>query len=435
MASAHTAPLRLGAKEVITPVEALKATRLVRVKVPPGLTPAGVLTELNEPQVALNEAIVQKARELTAGIESLMDKTRVIGRFAQRIKYVSIQTGIGRGGGYKPHSASEVLQKAYGDCKDKANVMRALLKAVGIESYPVSIYSGDRSYVRPEFASPQQFNHAIVAIRVDDAVKVPAVAEHPHLGRLLLFDPTDEYTEFGYLPAHEQDSYALVVAGPQGSLLKTPSTPPSFNRTERTAHVQLSGNGSVAANIKEISFGESSFEYRRLLRMQARSDFDRGIERWVNRTARGALMQKIEAAEGDGEFRLNLEFSSAAYGQSMRGRLLVFRPAVVAHRAPVSASNKTRKHPIVLDPEAYHETVTVSLPEGFEIDEMPDEIRLSGPIGSFSAIWQQEGRQLVFTRSLDVHASAIPAEQYSDVREFFGQVYAAEQAPVVLARK
>jgi hypothetical protein len=34
---------------LITPVEALKATMLLRVKVPPGLTPAGVLTELKVP--------------------------------------------------------------------------------------------------------------------------------------------------------------------------------------------------------------------------------------------------------------------------------------------------------------------------------------------------------------------------------------------------
>ena len=50
LARAQTSPLTLGANEVLTtPVVALKATRLLRAKVPPGLTPAGVLTELNAP--------------------------------------------------------------------------------------------------------------------------------------------------------------------------------------------------------------------------------------------------------------------------------------------------------------------------------------------------------------------------------------------------
>ena len=50
LAIAQTSPLTLGANEVlITPVVALKATMLLREKVPPGLTPAGVLTELKAP--------------------------------------------------------------------------------------------------------------------------------------------------------------------------------------------------------------------------------------------------------------------------------------------------------------------------------------------------------------------------------------------------
>jgi transglutaminase-like putative cysteine protease len=47
-----------------------------------------------------------------------------------------------------------VLARNYGDCKDKAALMRALLKAAGIDSYAVIIYSGDRHFVRPEWPGP-----------------------------------------------------------------------------------------------------------------------------------------------------------------------------------------------------------------------------------------------------------------------------------------
>ena len=55
LARAQTPPLTLGGNELITPVEALKATMLLRVKVPPGLTPAGVLTELDAPPAYMIE--------------------------------------------------------------------------------------------------------------------------------------------------------------------------------------------------------------------------------------------------------------------------------------------------------------------------------------------------------------------------------------------
>jgi transglutaminase-like putative cysteine protease len=157
------------------------------------------LAELNNRSVAGNESVSAKARELTSASGSELDRIRAIGAYVQAIKYVSIQTGVGRGGGYQPHPAPEVLSKSYGDCKDKANLMRSLLAAAGIEAYPVAIFSGDPHYVRESWSSPQQFNHAIIAVRVSPETEAPAVGVHESLGRLLFFDPTDSATLVGFL--------------------------------------------------------------------------------------------------------------------------------------------------------------------------------------------------------------------------------------------
>ena len=95
------------------------------------------MSEISDPQVQLDDALAGKARELTAHAKTEFEKIQAIGRYAQGIKYVSIQIGAGRGGGYRPHSSLEVFKKSYGDCKDKANLMRAMLKALNIAAYPV----------------------------------------------------------------------------------------------------------------------------------------------------------------------------------------------------------------------------------------------------------------------------------------------------------
>ena len=148
---------------------------------------------LHAPQMEAGPALLEKSRQLAGTAVNEMDRIRAVARYVQDIKYVSIQTGVGRGGGYRPHSAAEVIAKGYGDCKDKANLMRTMLKLIGITAFPVAIYSGDRTYVREEWPS-QQFNHCIIAIRVSNEVNAAAVMSHPKLGRLLLFDPTDPYT-------------------------------------------------------------------------------------------------------------------------------------------------------------------------------------------------------------------------------------------------
>ncbi len=107
-----------------------------------------------DPAAAVTDTVRAKALQLTAAATGELDKIRAIAAFAQQTNYVEVSLNITRGGGYTPHTAAESLARNYGDCKDKATLMRALLKAVGIDSYLATISADDRTYVRPEWASP-----------------------------------------------------------------------------------------------------------------------------------------------------------------------------------------------------------------------------------------------------------------------------------------
>src|SRR5213075_451377 len=132
-------------------------------------------------------------------------------RFVQSIRYAEIALGVGRGGGYRPHPPSQVLRNSYGDCKDKANLMKALLATIGIPSHLVTLYYGDADYVRESWPSPQQFNHCILAIELLHPMESLSSGASSADGRWLFFDPTDPTTPLGELPASERGSLALMV--------------------------------------------------------------------------------------------------------------------------------------------------------------------------------------------------------------------------------
>jgi hypothetical protein len=392
-------------------------------------------SELVDAQAEPDDELALKARELTAGAKTELEKIRILGRFAQEIQYISIQIGVG---GYRPHRAAEIFAKKYGDCKDKATLMRAMLHAVGLKAYPVLIFSGDNTYVREEWASPTQFNHCIIAVKISDETQAPSVVTHPELGRLLIFDATDTHTPVGDLPDHEQGSWALVAAGAAGTLMRMPVTPPEANRLEREADVVLTADGSIAAKLSERSVGQSAVRERALFRRLSRPDYQKVIEGWV--TTSGATMakfSKIEPADdrSEGRFSLDVEFSAERYAQTMQNRLLVFKPVIVSHTDLLSVEAGERKHPVVLHSKAYTETVRVKLPEGFEVDELPDALKLDSDFGSYAATFEVSGGQLVFKRTLVQRESTVPAANYKSLRDFFGRIHALEQSPVVLARK
>ena len=394
-------------------------------------------SELNDPQSGFNDAIAAKARELTASAKTEFEKIQAIGRHAQNVNYISIQIDLGRGGGYRPHSAVDVFAQNYGDCKDKANLMRAMLKSLGIESYPVIIYSGDPHRVQPEWPSPQQFNHAIIAVKVGDQTDAATIIKHPTLGRLLIFDPTDDDTPVGDLPDHEQGSFALVAAGEAGDLVKMPVTPPEANRTDRIIEAVLGADGSLKATVNEHSYGQAAVEERRLFKRSARPQYKKYIESWITQTAPAANVLKAEPTDSShaGQFMLDVEFSSPGYAKTMRDKLLVFKPAIVSRRSSVFLTETKRTQPVVLEAEAYKETVKIKLPEGFIVDELPDAAELNQPFGNYAVTYEVKDGYLIFKRSLVLKPSVIPVEQYTAVRSFFSMILGAEQAPVVLTRK
>jgi hypothetical protein len=394
------------------------------------------LSELADPQAVASDALRRKALSLTRDATSELERIRAIGRFVQGVKYVSIQTGVGRGGGYRPHAAPEVFSKAYGDCKDKATLMRTMLKGVGMEAYPVAIYSGDRSRVRADWPSPQQFNHAIVATRVKEDLTAAAASTYPGLGRLLFFDPTDEHTPVGLLPQEEEGSQALLVSRDQGALLRMPQSPPEANRVERRLELTLSADGSLEGTVEEQAFGHAAAAFRRDQERASSGDYRKRMEAWIARSGSGARIRSLEATEGDhGSARVAVGFTTPRYAKSMRGNLLVVKPIVLPGRNPVYLSETTRTYAVVLDSQSFEEVTRIKLPEGFEVDEMPRPTRSLAAFGTFSSSCEAKDGYLTCRQSLTVSAGVIPVEQYKQTRTFFAWVNSAGAEPVVLAKR
>lgn len=390
--------------------------------------------ELSDAQAMPDERIAAKARELTAGAATELDKIRAVGRYVQNIQYISVQIGVGR---WRPHAASEVMAKSYGDCKDKANLMRAMLRSLNIQSYPVLIFSGDPTYVQEAWVSPGQFNHCIIAVKVSDETKAPTVLTLPGLGRLLIFDATDDNTPVGDLPEDEQGSFALIAAGDSGTLMKMPETPPESNSIERQIEASLLADGSLSATVRERASGQRAVDYRREFRNLSRPEYLNRVERRISRGATAAKISKVEPTDRrvEGRFDLDIDFSALGYGQLMQDRLLVFKPALISRRESLFLTEAVRRYPIVLYAHAFDETLHLKLPAGFIVDELPDPLKLEGPFGSYKSTYEVKDNELIFTRTLAQKGGTIPVAQYQTVRTFFEKIRASEQSPIVLARK
>jgi transglutaminase-like putative cysteine protease len=289
--------------------------------------------------------IKKTVTEVTSGSTSPLDKMKALTSFMQRqIRYVAIEIGIG---GWQPHLAGQIFTYKYGDCKDKVTLLSTMLHEAGIESYYVLINT-ERGSVRPEVPE-LDFNHVIVAIRLPQDVSADglyAVIDHPKLGRLLFFDPTDPYTPLGYLPPFEQANHGLLMMPEGGELVALPLVAPKTNHLLRSATLHLAGDGTLSGSVEETRSGANASQWRAEFLESSEAERTKMLENYLSgNMARteftGAALQGLD--KYDQNLGLSYKFLAQNYAKPA-GNLLIFQPRVLGEESSSLLEVKERKY-------------------------------------------------------------------------------------------
>jgi uncharacterized protein DUF3857 len=379
----------------------------------------------------------QKVQELAPVSSSLLDRIKALARFAQQdVRYVEIQIGIG---GYRPHKAGDIFNNRYGDCKDKATVLSSMLSEIGIKSYYLLVNT--QRGITTETSPPQaMFNHMILAIALPDASyarPLPAIYEHPKLGHLLIFDPTNEFVPFGQIPPYEQDNYGLLVGDNGGELIHLPTTDPDFNRISRTAKLKLLPDGTLQGDVEEVRSGWEAMFGRYSLRHETDKDRKKAIEALLGRSLSAFQVDSYEllnADDLDKDLVIKYKFTAERYAKNSGGLLLV-RPRVVGEMAGEWDTSKPRKYPYLFQaPYSQSDNVEISLPDGFKIDELPDPTDAKFPFGEYKSKTESAGNILRYSREYKINATSVPMDHMAELKKLFTEINTDERSSVVLKR-
>jgi transglutaminase-like putative cysteine protease len=399
-----------------------------------GLWYAGLTQSTRNP----SPEIKQKVIELTAGIPDPVAKMRALTDFAQRkIRYAAIELGIG---GYQPHLASDIFAHQYGDCKDKATLLITMLQEAGIEAYYVVVFD-ERGIVRPDYPS-MHFDHVIVAIKLPDGVdsaSLYAVVNDPKLGRLLFFDPTNEYVPLGYLPWYLQNNHGLVVTTQGGSLIPMPLSPPTTNRLLRTATLTLSATGQLSGEVRETDWGGPAADQRQAFLDVQPSKRAEVIEGFLGRflsdyVLTGATLTNLD--KYDQNFGLTYKFVSPRYA-TVSGNMLFLRPRVVGDKDSqmlrLFNEQKPRKYAIEF-PEATRQddVIDITLPPGYVLDGVPPPVELECPYGSYHSEIKVADGVLHYRRTYEIKDTEVPTEKLPEIRTFLKQIAADQESSALL---
>jgi hypothetical protein len=284
------------------------------------------------------------------------------------------------------------------------------------------------------------FNHVITAIKLPDGLDDPsliATVKHPRLGRILFFDPTNEFIPFGQLPGYLQANYGLLVTPSGSELIELPQQPSNMNSIERKATFTLDTAGTLKGDVKETRLGErASSERWRLQSVTKDADRIKSIEDLLG----GSLASfhithaSVENLQHTGQsFGFNYSFESPNYAKSA-GDLLLVRPRVIGNKAQGFLETKeSRLFPIEFEePTRDTDTFEIKLPAGYVVDEIPPPVDADYGFASYHSKTVVNGGMIDYTRTFEVKELSVPVNKAEELRKFYRIIATDERNTIVL---
>jgi len=356
---------------------------------------------LQRERVTVSPEVTAKALELTKGMSTAPQKMEALYQYVSgNFRYIALAFGIGR---YQPHAAADVLANEYGDCKDKHTLLASLLKAVGIQAWPVLINSQRK--IEPDLPSPGQFDHVITAVQTEHGTR--------------WLDSTPGVAPFGFLMVNLRDREGLLVYDNKApELVRTPSKPPFPSEIIFTSDAKLGADGVLTSHVEQTVRGDMEVLMRAGFRGTPQAQWETLAQQISYASGFGGTVSAVQtnALESpEAPLRLSYEYTRKDYGDWENRRVVTPLPLMMMG---ISADEEKPKEPIYLG--IAMEVIgkaRMELPPGYTL-AAPEAINLQEDFADYHAEYKLEKGALVVERRLIIKQEEVSPAEWDEFKKF-----------------
>ncbi|HET9212230.1 MAG TPA: DUF3857 and transglutaminase domain-containing protein [Thermoanaerobaculia bacterium] len=322
-------------------------------------------------------------------------------------------------------SLREILANHRGSASDKALLLQAMLKAVGIESRLVWAADRNRGTVDTALPNPSWFDTVLVMLELD--------------GKRTFLDPSSPALSFGQLRAGYEGTPALIPDVKKLEGIVLPETP--FDQNLRRAEIDLAldGKGRLAGTGTLQLSGLHAAE--RIHWQEDEEKTRQAWKDWLQERYRDFQITDVKAVEAPDERKVTLTWSMAQREEEVLGDETTVVPSAPLGPAtqPFVQTAAERKLDVIFNyPDRDEVELRLRWPAGWRVEQRPQAAAVSHPCGglSSSVVLSEQDRTLVYRRRLDITQRRIGSrEDYEDVQDLFGAAAKNDAQKLTLVRQ
>lgn len=357
---------------------------------------------LSEPRMAPTPEIAALADQITDGISDRREQAQKLYEWVSgHIRYVAIELGKGS---YAPHDANTVVANGYGDCKDHVVLLGALLKAKGIDSESV-LLNAQTSYTLTEVPTFAQLDHVITWL--------------PEFK--LYVDASQIVAPFGVLPLQEYGKPAVHATLDGAHLAAIPPVPEGAASVDTKTDARVDKNGQLTGTTTTTATGSYAIMLRSVALGVQTLGADQAAAQQLGRlgyTGATGTFQLTSPVELAPDYSLAATFTVPNWNQKLDGAAPFFVPGGLrvlglsgdGPLGPLDPRDLNDSDSVLCFSAHASEELSLSLPDGYHFNGVPDDTNVETPYLHFTAHWAIDGGTLTvqrdFTSKIDASLCA-----------------------------
>lgn len=362
------------------------------------------------------------AEKICSSATSDRERVEAVTSWVQNnIRYVAVEHGEF---GIFPEKADMVLSRRYGDCKGSANLIKTMLRSIGIDGRLVWI--GTRNNVAgkwSELSSLAAGNHMIAAAILSDSIAY--------------LDGTASFTSAGQWPSSIAGTECLIEDGGNFIIGTVPEHTAEMNTICMSGEFSID-NKALCGALRETYTGTERSLLENSMASVSASKRSALLHRILLRNRKSASIDSVSAKTSSPDAPVSeisyVEKDPSAIRSLSGGKYYVMLRPLRAATLPKPDAAK-RVHALEMPwKHSIRSSFTLKIPDGFELAKLPDIAKFDNPWfkGGIEYSTDDAGREIICKATLELHSLHIPVNDISAWNQAVKEFEAASSMPITL---